>query len=75
MAFNINGIIIKDRLDYIQKGKRRRINSTMRNDLYDDFDKLMKQLGKSNSVGFDVLVEMLHDDRILSDFVNRVVKY
>lgn len=75
MAFNINGIIIKDKLDYIQKGKRRRINSTMRNDLYNDFDQLMKQLGKSNSIGFDVFVEMLNDDKILHDFVNRVVKY
>lgn len=75
MAFNINGIIIKDKLDYIQKGKRRRINSTMRNDLYNDFDQLMKKLGKSNSIGFDVFVEMLNDDKILHDFVNRVVKY
>ena len=75
MAFNINGIIIKDKLDYIQNGKRRRINSTMRNDLYNDFNQLMKQLGKSNSIGFDVFVEMLNDDKILHDFVNRVVKY
>lgn len=47
----------------------------MRNDLYDDFEKLMNQLGKPNSIGFDVLVDMLNDDRVLSDFVNRVIKY
>lgn len=76
MAFNINGILLKDKSDYIEKGERKRINSSMRKDLADEYTKLMKQIKKPQSVGFDVFIEMLqNDDKLLTDFVKKVRRY
>lgn len=76
VALNINGILIKDRFDYIEKGERKRINSSMRKDLAEEYSSLMKQIKKPQSVGFDVMVEMLQDnENLLTEFVKRVRRY
>ena len=76
MAFILNGQVIKEADDYLSKGARRRIHSSMRVDLYKDFSNLMKYINHPMSVGFDVLVEMLQEDEeLLQEFIDRVKKY
>lgn len=77
MAFIINGQVLKEKDDYLSKGSRSRLNSTMRSDLYKDFSLLMKHHVREHmSVGFDVLIEMLQDNPdMLQDFINRCKKY
>ena len=76
MAFILNGQVIKEANDYLSKGARRRIHSSMRVDLYQDLSNLMKYINHPMSVGFDVLVEMLQEDEeLLKEFIDRVKKY
>lgn len=77
MAFVINGQVIQETGDYLSKGERSRLNSTMRTDLHKDFSALMKyHVREHMSVGFDVLVEMLQDNPdMLQEFIDRVKKY
>lgn len=76
MAFILNGQVIKEAGDYLSKGARRRIHSSMRVDLYQDLSNLMKYIDHPMSVGFDVFVEMLQsDEELLKKFVDRVKKY
>lgn len=76
MAFKINGIVIKEKKDYLQKGSRSRIDSTMRTDLKKDIMNLSKYMDKSLSVMLDVWVEMLQDDEdLLQMFIDNCKQY
>lgn len=77
MAFIINGQVLKEKDDYLSKGDRSRLNSTMRTDLYRDYSLLMKyHVREHMSVGFDVLIEMLQDNpKMLEEFIDRCKKY
>lgn len=77
MAFVINGQVIQETGDYLSKGERSRLNSTMRIDLHKDFSALMKyHVREHMSVGFDVLIEMLQDNPdMLNEFITRCKKY
>lgn len=76
MAFKINGIVIKEKQDYLQKGSRSRIDSTMRTDLKKDIMNLSKYMDKSLSVMLDVWVEMLQDDEdLLQMFIDNCKQY
>lgn len=76
MAFKINGIVIKEKQDYLQKGSRSRIDSTMRTDLKKDIMNLGKYMDKSLSVMLDVWVEMLQDDEdLLQVFIDNCKQY
>lgn len=76
MAFKINGIVIKEKQDYLKKGSRSRIDSTMRTDLKKDIMNLSKYMDKSLSVMLDVWVEMLQDDEdLLQMFIDNCKQY
>lgn len=76
MAFVVNGQVIKESNDYLSKGARRRIHSSMREDLYQDFSNLMKYINRPMSIGFDVLIEMLQDNPdMLQEFITRCKRY
>jgi len=77
LAFIINGQVIKEGDDYLSKGERSRLNSTMRTDLYKDFSALMKyHVREHRSIGFDVLIEMLQDNPdMLREFITRCKRY
>ena len=69
MAFIINGQVITEKGDYLSKGERSRLNSTMRTDLHKDFSALMKyHIREHMSVGFD---EPDKTDRILAKLLNK----
>ena len=76
MAININGILVKYKDDYLRKGIRQRVNSTMRKDLFDEYKELMDNLNKPMSIGFDCFIELLQEDEVLLEtFVKRILKY
>lgn len=76
MAFILNGIEIREKDDYLSKGARRRVHSSMREDLYKDFSNLCKYIDEPMSVGFDVMIEMLQEDEeLLNQFIDRCKKY
>ena len=76
MAFKINGIVIKEKQDYLKKGSRSRIDSTMRTDLKKDIMNLSKYMDKFLSVMLDVWVEMLQDDEdLLQMFIDNCKQY
>lgn len=76
MGFNINNILVNSKIDYLEKGTRVRVNSTMRKDLAKDFKGLMKKLKRPQSIAFDVLIEMLKEDEdLLKEFIHRILDY
>lgn len=76
MSFVINGVKIASKDDYLSKGTRSRINSTMRSDLNNEFALLMKHLREPMSIGYDVLVTMLKDNpTMLDEFIKRCKEY
>lgn len=76
MPFIINGIAIKDKFDYINKGSRERINTTMREDLKKDIFNLSGYYNIPLSVMLDVWCLMLQENEVLlNEFINNCKKY
>lgn len=76
MPFEVNGIQIKSKDDYLSKGSRSKINLSIRSDLKVDIINLSKHTRTPVSVFFDVFVEMLQsDEELLKDFLNECKKY
>lgn len=76
MAININGILVRYKDEYLNKGVRQRLNSTMRKDLFNEYKELMDNLNKPMSIGFDCFIELLQQDEVLLEsFAKKVLKY
>ena len=73
--FNINGLQIKEGTEYLQH-PRTKVTTTIRNEYYNEYKKLMNAIGEEYCKGFDILIELLSDDEdLLNEFVKRVKKY
>lgn len=73
--FNYNGIIVKEKSDYL-KNPRTKITTTIRTAYYSEYKKLMSDIDVEMCKGYDIMLELLSEDQeLLEKFINRVKKY
>lgn len=73
--FNINGYLIKEGNEYLEN-PRTKVTTTIREDYYNEYKKLMKVIKVEYCKGFDIMIELLsEDDDLLNEFINRATKY
>lgn len=74
MRFEINGVeyTYKKYLEF----HRQKVTTTIRSEYYDSYKEMMDKLGKEYCKGWDVMLELLSEDKeLLNKFVSRVQKY
>lgn len=74
MGYNIRGIHIKSKNDY-QKFRRKVVTTSIREDLYRDFEELCNELNQPKTKAFDILLTMLKDSENLQVFVDKLQTY
>lgn len=66
----------KSKNDYLKKGKRADVHTTINGDLYEDFQIFCLKIKQPQSKSFDVLIDMvLNDEKLLKEFKNRIKLY